>query len=273
MALLSKFSLENKVAIITGGGRGIGKAIAVSFAQAGAHVTVAEIDSGSAETTAAEIRGLGRESLVTLTDVTDAKQVAKMVELTVAQFGRIDILVNNAGATHAMIPVVQMSEEVWDESLRIDLKSVFLCSKAVGKVMLKQNKGNIINIASAAGHRGVPGIAAYAAAKAGIINFTKSLAIELARYQIRVNAISPGATETELGSSVRGTPQERVERAGIPLGRIGYPEDIANAAVYLASDASDWVTGVDIEVWGGPYSRKGDLEMFLAKFPDLLAAP
>jgi 3-oxoacyl-[acyl-carrier protein] reductase len=272
-SVLSKFTLKDKVAIITGCGQGIGKSIALNFAGAGAHIVVAEINPSTAEATAAEVRRLGRESLAMVTDVTNSNQIGKMVDAALERFGRIDILVNNAGVNLSRTPVVWMSEEEWNKTLAIDLTGVFLCSKAAGRVMVKQGAGVIINIASMAGERAYPGMAAYAAAKAAVINFTQTLAAELARYHIRVNAICPGGIETALGTAAMGTTQERVERAGIPLGRIGYPDDIAAAAIYLASDASDWVTGIVIQVHGGPHTRKGDMEMFIAKFPNLAEQP
>ena len=268
MDVLSKFRLDGKSAIVTGAGRGIGKTIALHFAQMGADVTIAEIDHGAAEAVAQEIQMLGRKSLPVVTDVSKSDQVSAMVEATLKEFGRIDILVNNAGVVNPLTPALHMNEEEWDRILRVCLKGTFLVSKAVGREMVAQKKGNIINIASAAGTRAVPGLSPYAAAKAGVINFTKTLSVELARYHIRVNCIIPGAIETELGK-VRGNSQERVERTGIPLGRIGQPEDIALTAIYLASDSSDWVTGAGIEVMGGPYTRKGDTEMFIAEFPKL----
>ena len=266
MDVLSKFRLDNKIAIVTGGGRGIGRAIALFYAQAGADVVIADIDRSAGDAVAQEIEELGRKNLSVPTDVGRDDHVSRLVETTVKRFGRIDILVNNAGVFNAMTPAVSLSEAEWDRVTGICLKGVFLVSRAVGKVMIAQQAGNIVNIASGSGTRAVPGFSVYAAAKAGVINFTETLSIELARYHIRVNCIIPGAIDTGLGAS-RGSARERVERAGIPLGRIGSPEDVAYAAIYLASDASDWVTGTCIEVKGGPYTRKGDTEAFLAKFP------
>lgn len=195
--------------------------------------------------------------------------MAKIVRSTMQEFGRIDILVNNVGLSNPRTPFLNISDEEWNWFIRINLTSAFFCSREVSRIMIDQKRGNIINISTASSTRAVPGLTPYTAAKAGINNFTKALSIELARYNIRVNGIIPGAIETESGLAFGGSAQERVERGGIPLGRIGQPEDIALAAVYLASDASGWVTGTFIEVMGGPITRKGDTEMFKDKFPEL----
>lgn len=265
----SRFRLDEKVAIVTGSGGGIGRGIALNFALVGAHVVVAEINKSIGEATAHEIEALGRKSLPVVVDVTKSDQVSRLVEATMKEFGRIDVLVNNAGGTHVAIPVVQFSEEEWDFRIRLNLTSVFLCCKAMSRVMIDQKKGNIINIASAAGTRAMPGMSAYGAAKAGVISFTRTLAAELARYHIRVNCILPGPVDTEASAARRGKGPERAERAGIPLGRIGQPEDIALAGIYLASDASDFISGESIEVKGGPFMRKDDMERFIANFPKL----
>ncbi len=273
MLSLAKFSLKDKIAIVTGSGTGIGKGIALSFAQAGANVVVAEINPAKAEETATEIRKLGRQALAVVTDVTNSSQIVNMVDATLGQFGRIDILVNNAGGQKGPIPAIWVSEEEWNRLLTLNLTSVYLCCKLVAPVMMKQGVGNIINISSGAAQKSAPGLNAYAVAKAGVINFGLLLSRELAEYHVRVNTISPSAIETERTIGIKGPGRERAANAGIPLGRIGTPDDIAGAAIYLASDASEWVTGIVIDVWGGPITRKGDWESFKARFPDLLQKP
>jgi NAD(P)-dependent dehydrogenase (short-subunit alcohol dehydrogenase family) len=186
------FSLEDKVAIVTGAGRGIGKAIALGMADAGAHVVAAARTAADIEATASEIVAKGRKALAVATDVRLNDQVTNLVDRTVNEFGRVDILVNNAGGSF-IVSTMEMSEGGWDAIIRENLKSVFLCSKAAAKVMMNQKKGAIINIASVAGLRAYTPNAAYGVAKAGIVNLTKTLAIDLAPYNIRVNAIAPWA--------------------------------------------------------------------------------
>lgn len=268
-SVTSKFRLDERIAIVTGSGGGVGKGIALNLAQAGAHVVVAELNPSIGEATAHEIQALGRKSLPVVVDVTKGDQVSKLVDVTMKEFGRIDILVNNAGGTHVPIPVVQFSEEEWDFRIRLNLKSVFLCCKTVSRVMIDQRGGNIINIASAAGTRAMPGMSAYGAAKAGVISFTRTLAAELARYHVRVNCILPGPIDTEASAARRGPGPERAAKAGIPLGRIGQPDDIGLAAIYLACDASDFMSGESLEVKGGPFMRKDDMDRFITNFPKL----
>lgn len=246
-----RFGLIGKAAIVTGGGQGIGKGIALALAEFGADVIVAERDPETAEAAAAEIRGLGRKALALVTDVREPEQINNMVEKSVDEFGRVDILVNNAGGMFRA-DVASISEGGWDAIIRINLKSTFLCCKAVSELMVeKKTGGSIINISSVNGLSGTPGSAAYGAAKAGIINFTQSLALELAPYGIRVNAIAPGVIDTP-GTSQWMTPERESEvQKGIPLARRGKPEDIAGAAIYLVSDLADYVTGQTIVVDGG----------------------
>lgn len=249
--VLSSFSLTGRVAIVTGAGRGIGKAIALGLADAGADVVVAARTASDIEATAGEITAKGRKALAVPTDVRQSDQVDNLVDKAVAQFGTIDILVNNAGG-YFVASTTELSEGGWDAIIRENLKSVFLCSKAAAKVMMGQKKGNIINVASVVGFRAYTSNAAYGAAKAGIINFTKTLAVDLAPYNIRVNAIAPGFIATpgslQLLEVDKGL-KAMVDR--IPLGRLGQPEEVAQGIVYLASDAASYVTGQTLIVDGG----------------------
>ena len=249
---LSLFSLEGKVAIVTGAGRGIGKAIALGLADAGADVVVAARTASDIETAVGEITAKGRRALAVPTDVRLSDQVANLIEKTMAQFGRIDILINNAGGTFTA-PTMGLSEGGWDAIIRENLKSVFLCSKAAAKVMIEQKNGNIISIASIAGLKGWPSNAAYGAAKAGIINFTKTLATDLAPYNIRVNAIAPGYIATSgMLQLHKGKPKEiEAMISHVPLGHLGQPESIVGGVIYLASNASSYVTGETLLIDGG----------------------
>ena len=261
--VLSKFALTDRVAIVTGSGSGIGKAIAVAFAEAGADVVVAGItiiDSSRTATdlnaVAEQIRALGREALVVSTDVRVSDDVANMVHRTIEEFGRIDILVNNAGGSF-LAPALEISEHAFDSVVKTNLYSVFLCCKAVAQSMINQKRGSIINIASVCGQGSATYYAPYAAAKAGVINLTKTLSTEWAPYGIRVNSIAPGAVRTESWPLMKERQPEMYAKVIEPLarrallGRPGSPEDIAAAAIYLASDAADWVTGQTINVNGG----------------------
>jgi NAD(P)-dependent dehydrogenase (short-subunit alcohol dehydrogenase family) len=250
---MSVFDLSDKVAIVTGGGTGIGHGIALEFAMVGANVVVASRRPDVLEKVAAEIETMGRRSLAVQTDVIQVEQVENLVKQTLDKFGKIDILVNNAGGAAAW-PLEKMSPRGWDIILSINLKGTFLCSQAVGKVMVEQKKGKIINISSVAGLRASPGSAHYGAAKAGVISLTKSLAALWAGHNINVNCIAPGLIDTEavrpaLDLEAPEKMQERI--SAIPLGRLGQPEDIAYAAVFLASAASNFITGQTIVVDGG----------------------
>ncbi|MFC1954103.1 SDR family NAD(P)-dependent oxidoreductase, partial [Chloroflexota bacterium] len=219
--------------------------------RAGADVVAVARTQGEIQKTADEVRAQGRKALAVKADVTDSKQIQRMVDETLKHFGKIDILINNAGGSSgARIPPLEMTEEVWDKCVDLNLKAAFLCTKAVSKVMIDQGRGgNIINLSSVAAYGGERSVA-YSAAKAGIINFTISMSTYLAPHKIRVNCITPGRIASE-GTREVGSDEERVKESGIPLMRIGQPEDIAFAAIYFASDAADWVTGVNIDVKGG----------------------
>jgi len=189
--MLQQFSLDNQTAIVTGGGRGIGSAIARTFAEAGADLVGADINMETAEATVANIRSLGRKSPAIQVDARDKNQVDEMVTKTIEKFGCIDILVNNAGFGYMTVPLVEMLEEEWDNWIALNLKSTFLCCKAVGRVMMRQKRGTIINMASMAALGGYPMGANYSAAKVGIKNLTETLAVELGPYNIRVNGLPP----------------------------------------------------------------------------------
>jgi len=246
--------LKNKVAIVTGGGQGIGRAIALRFAREGADVVVAGRTLEKVEVTAKDIEEIGSRSLALKADVSVASDVARMVKAAVDKFGRIDILVNNAGIVirkNFFDYPEEYTEEDWNKTMDINLKGVFLCCKEVVPVMLKQRKGKIVNISSMSGLSGDRG-GAYGPSKAGVINLTASMALELAPYKINVNVICPGAIETPMSAPATATPEktERMLRC-IPYGRIGQPEDIASAALFLASDESDYMVGSVVIVDGG----------------------
>ena len=263
--ILSKFDLTDNVAIVTGAGTGIGKSVALGLAQAGAHVVVVEVNPTTGKATAAEIQTVGRKALTLATDVRDSEQVADMVQQTLREFDRVDFLVNNVGGL--MVgdvpkagPTLEMNEDIWDAVIILNLKTTWLCCKAVAPEMIRQGKGSIINISSIAGLVPYPNAAHYATAKAGVNNLTKTLALEWASYNIRVNAIAPGSIDTPLSRQFyKSRPELREDRLKrIPLGhRFGQPEDIAAAAVYLASDASSYITGETLVVAGGLTSLAG----------------
>lgn len=248
--MIEKFGIKNRSAIVTGGGQGIGRAIATIFVEAGARVLIADKIAETVEATAQELSRQGGNVLATVTDVRDAGQVAEMVNTAQKAFGPIDILVNNA-AGNFKASFLDLSEKGWDAVVRATLKSVFLCSQAAAKVMVGQNSGNIINVTSMDAFRGTEGAAAYGASKAGVVSLTKTLALELAPYHIRVNSIAPGHIDTPGTSQWRPPEVEQQLRESIPLGRLGQSEDIATVALFLASEASAYMTGETILVDGG----------------------
>ena len=250
--MLQQFSLNNKIAIVTGSGQGIGRVIARTFAEAGADLVVADINMETAEATVANIRSLGREVLAIQVDVRDKNQVDEMVTKTIEKFGCIDILVNNAGFGHMTVPLVEMNEEEWDKCVTLNLKSTFLCCKAVSRVMMRQKRGTIINMASMAALGAYPMGANYSAAKAAIKNLTETLSVELGPHNIRVNALAPGVIETQLTAELyKKRPELKEQRLkNVPLRRLGTPEDVANVALFLASDASNYISGETIAIKG-----------------------
>lgn len=242
--------LQGKVALITGATRGIGRGIALKFAQNGATVVFTYASSeDKAKGLEAELQALGVKAAAIKSDAADFNQAQKLIDDVVAAYGTIDIVVNNAGITRDGL-LMRMTEAHWDEVMNTNLKSVFNITKAVQKVMLKARSGSMINISSVVGVKGNAGQANYAASKAGIIGFTKSIALELGSRNIRCNAIAPGFIETEMTAIL----DEKVVqgwRDGIPLKRGGTPEDVANLTLFLASDLSSYITGQTINVCGG----------------------
>ncbi len=240
--------LSNKVALVTGSGRGIGRAIALKLAEVGATIMVNDV-SETAEAVAEEIKAMNQQSFAVLADVSSSEDVARLVETTISTCGKIDILVNNAGIARDQL-VMRMSEEDWDRVISVNLKSVFLCSRAVLRPMLKQRWGRIISIASIIGIVGNPGQANYASAKAGIIGFTRTIAKEVASRGITANAIAPGFIDTEMTQHLaENYRQELMKR--IPLGYLGSPRDVAEAVAFLASEEARYITGQVLSVDGG----------------------
>jgi len=243
--------LSGKVALVTGAAQGIGKAIAMLLARNGADVVVSDINLEKAQETTNEIQGMGRRSVAIKVNVADLKDVERMVEATVEQFGRIDILVNNAGITRDRL-ILRMTEEDWDAVLDVNLKGTFNCTKAVIRHMSKQKSGKIVSIASVSGEMGNPGQANYAASKAGVIGFTKTIAREFAGRGINVNAIAPGYIQTPMTDAVPEKGKEELKRM-IPMERLGKPEDVAQAVLFLVSENSSYITGQVLNVNGGIY--------------------
>lgn len=244
--------LEGKTAIVTGGAHGLGRAIALRLADDGADVMVADLLGGDAEAVAAEVRTRGRRAASYEVDVSDAGAVSGMVMATVEVLGCIDILVNDAGVSGES-PLLDMKESFWDRVMGVNLKGNFLCSQAVAREMVARGGGGaIVNITSTAGANARPGASAYASSKAGIIQFTRVLALELGQHGIRVNAVGPGMTLT--GSEVKPAPSQKYQGAfvgQVPMGRAGVPGDIAAAVAFLASPDATYINGQVIFVDGG----------------------
>jgi NAD(P)-dependent dehydrogenase (short-subunit alcohol dehydrogenase family) len=262
---VSRVMLTGRVAIVTGGGRGLGRAFAEGLAAFGAKAVIAERREDAANEAAQSIRAQGHEALAIACDVRDGEQVRSMVERTVRELGGIDILVNNAGGIYLgrdrapSRPFIEQSEQDWDDSYALNLKTAFLCTSAVAKEMVRQGRGgSMINVASSEALRAAPNFAPYSAYKAALLNFTRTMALELAPHNIRVNAIAPDAIPTE--ALTRGFPElasDDAYRHHIPLGRPGRVEEAAGVVVFLASDLASFVTGVTIPVEGGMLAAGG----------------
>lgn len=252
---MSLNDFKDKVAIVTGGSFGIGRATAVAFAKRGARVTIA--DRVEDAETINVIRSAGGEALFVKCDVSQAAEVSVMLEQTVKKFGRLDFAFNNAGVEGLTAPIPECTEENWDKTIDINLKGVWLCMKYEIPYMLKQGRGSIVNNASVAGLVGFTGIPAYVASKHGIIGLTKNAALENAKAGIRVNAVCPGVIKTPMIDRFTGKNKE-VEKQFVdmePVGRLGQPEEVAEAVMWLCSDAASFVTGISLPVDGGWIAR------------------
>lgn len=241
--------MENKVAIITGSGRGIGKAIALKLAQEKMNIVVCDVDYDSVDDTVKEIEQIGVEALGIKVDVTNTEDVAYLFDETMKAFARVDVLVNNAGITRDNL-LIRMQENEWDSVIAVNLKGCFNCLKAAAKIMMKQRCGKIVNISSVVGVMGNVGQANYAASKGGVISLTKSAAKELAARNITVNAVAPGYIETEMTKNLSDNVKNAFMNL-IPLKRAGQPEDVANVVSFLVSPAADYITGQVIHIDGG----------------------
>jgi 3-oxoacyl-[acyl-carrier protein] reductase len=241
--------LKDKNAIITGSAQGIGKSIALALAKAGANIVVSDVNLEEAEKTAKEIEALGRKALAVKCNVADANEVSELVKKTQETFDTIDILVNNAGVTRDNL-MMRMEEKDWDLVLDVNLKGAFLLTKAVSRIMMKQRQGRIVNMSSVIGVMGNAGQSNYAASKGGLIAFTKSTAKEFASRSITCNAIAPGFIETAMTAKLTEEVKENYKK-GIPLGRMGSVDDVANAVLFLVSEQASYITGQVLHVDGG----------------------
>jgi gluconate 5-dehydrogenase len=248
---IEMFKLDGKVAVVTGGSRGFGKAMALGLADAGADVVVASRTQADLDTVAEEIKAKGRKALAISTDTTDKDSIKNLAAKTIEEFGKIDILVNNAGQG-TNVPFLNMTEEQWDQIINVNLKGYFLCTQVIGGFMFKAKSGRIINISSAMGSYPLPFLTHYAASKGGINAFTKCLAQEWANRGITVNAIAPSYFETDINKdSMANEAISKLIMSKTPLNRWGKVEDLVGLVVFLASDASSYMTGSVIPVDGG----------------------
>jgi NAD(P)-dependent dehydrogenase (short-subunit alcohol dehydrogenase family) len=247
----NEFDLSEKIAVVTGAGRGLGHDISLALARYGAHVVACSRTESELETVAEKIKAMGRQAITVPMDVSHKRSIRPMVDHAVEAFGRIDILVNNAGINRPQ-RAEDVTEDNWDQVISTNLTGLFFCAQAVGRVMISQKKGKIINISSDAGTVGIPGRAAYCASKGGVNLVTKVLAIEWAQYHINVNAIAPAFIETPLTEPMLKDPDfNKYVLENTPLGRVGKPKDVSSAVIFLASEASDYMTGHILMIDGG----------------------
>lgn len=249
--VLNKFSLTGKTAIVIGASRGLGQGMARALAEAGADLALVARTLPSLEELAKEVKGRGRRCLVLATDVSQPTAIQTIVDQVIEALGRIDILINSQG-TQVRKPAVEMTEQDWDGLMAVNLKSVFFSCLIVGRQMIKQGKGKIINVASLTSVIGLPNISIYGASKGGVAQLTKALAVEWAPYHINVNAVLPGYYETALTAELfKDEERTKWVLSRIPMGRTGVPEDLAGTVVFLSSEASDYITGQIIPIDGG----------------------
>jgi 3-oxoacyl-[acyl-carrier protein] reductase len=257
----SSNSLDGLIAVVTGAAQGLGLAIANELARNGATVIIADLQLEKAQTTADQLRGYGLEVQAAYLDITESAGVANFFEQVAGEYGRLDILVNNAGVGQNVTPIVELSDQEWERVLNVTLTGTFYCCRAAGAIMERQESGCIVNIASVNGQNPAALVGSYNVAKAGVISLTRTLALELAAYGVRVNAVSPGPVYTEFNQrgmaqrcqTLNITEDEMIERvrSAIPLGRWGEPADIAQGVVFLCSPAASWITGEVLRVSGG----------------------
>lgn len=255
MGIFDRLRLDGRVAVVTGASRGLGRAMASALAEAGAHLALVARSKPDLEETARAVEAFGRRALVLPTDVSMYREVEAMVESVQATLGRIDILVNNSGVA-VVKPLVELSLEEWGRVLATNLTGAFHCCRAVGPLMIARRRGKVINVVSVLGAAGLPGYSAYSASKGGLIALTRTLAVEWARHNIQVNAIAPGWVQTPM--SAPAFEDEKVRDRllrGIPARRVGQPEELGPLVVYLASEASDYVTGEVVFIDGGITAR------------------
>lgn len=258
MGILDSFRLDGQVAVVTGGGRGIGEGIALGLAEAGADVVVAARRTEEIEAVAEKIRALGRKALAVTTDMMEIEQVQALAKTAFEKMGGLTCWVSNAGGADDRVPrtFLEMPERQWDFQMNLNLKAVWTGAQAAANIMKDNGGGTIINISSQAANQASPNNGPYAVAKSGVDNLTQTLGVEMAPLGIRVNGVAPGPIPTEVFMEFLNLKEEDIpglgKKFGIPLGRVGTPEDIAPGVVYLASDASRWMTGQTIKISGGP---------------------